>query len=75
MAIKKLVVDGATADGEDLFSEDAFYEALGEDINASADFFGDDDDDMIAKKLTPKQAVRKLKKYEGINWVLLGLKK
>eukprot|EP00938_MAST-03A_sp_MAST-3A-sp1_P006157 g6157.t1 len=72
---KKLVVDGATADGEDLFSEDAFYEALGEDINASADFFGDDDDDMIAKKLTPKQAVRKLKKYEGINWVLLGLKK
>lgn len=71
---KKLVVDGTTESGHDLFSEDAFYEALGEEMRANADFFGDDDD-RVAKELTPKQAVRKLKKYEGVNWVLLGLKK
>jgi len=71
---KKLVVDGTTESGHDLFSEDAFYEALGEEMRANADFFGDDDN-RVAKELTPKQAVRKLKKYEGVNWVLLGLKK
>jgi len=72
---KKLVVDGATKSGHDMFSEDAFYEALGEEINASKDFFGDTEDSGKLKDLTPKKAVRKLKKYEGINWVLLGLKK
>lgn len=71
----KLVVDGDTDSAHDPFSEEAFYAALGEEIQTSADFFDDNGGDRRRKELSPAEAVKKLKDSRyGINWVLLGLK-
>lgn len=72
---KKLVVDGDTKTGEDYFSEEAYYDALGEEIKKTAKFFGDEASGRKTYSLSPADAVKKLKNTKcGINWVLLGLK-
>jgi len=74
---QKLAVDGGTASGLDPFSEEAFFEALGEEMKASADFFGDESASVRKKyDLSPADAVKRLQSGKfGTNWVLMGLKK
>jgi len=73
---QKLAVDGATDSAHDPFSEEAFYDSLGEEMKASAAFFGDSGVADKTYDLSPTAAVKRLRngKY-GVNWVLLGLKK
>lgn len=75
---QKLAVDGNTDSAHDPFSEEAFYEALGEEMKANAEFFGVDDSagGRTTYDWSPEEACRNLKDDGyGINWVLLGLKK
>jgi len=65
-------IDGKGEHGEDLYTVEAFMEGLQDELGDNANYFGDKGD--VDEPLeTLEEAVEKVRKFEGYNWVLMKM--
>lgn len=65
-------IDGKGEHGEDLYTVEAFMDALEDELGDNADFFGDNGA-AGPKEESIEEVVKKVRKFQGYNWVLLKL--